>query len=61
MQALLLTSQLSRGILIGILLTAALAVVLLLFAGGYWYFVSRGHEADDLTDDHADEERKPPG
>ena len=61
MDTLYLTGQLSRGLLIGILLTAAMAVVLLLFAGGYWYLVSRNHQADDISDDYADEEKGPRG
>jgi uncharacterized membrane protein YphA (DoxX/SURF4 family) len=48
-----------HGILIGALLTAAMAVVLLLFAAGYWYFVHRDHQSDDLTGDYADDERGP--
>ena len=41
----------TQGIELAILLTAALAVVILLFAGGYWYFVKRDHQSDDLTDE----------
>ena len=61
MDVLLLASQLSRGLLIGILLTAAMAVVLLMFGGGYWYFIARNHQADDLSEDYADEEKGPRG
>ncbi|MDQ4085785.1 MAG: hypothetical protein M3165_08215 [Actinomycetota bacterium] len=61
MQTLLLTAQLSRGLLIGILLTTAMAMVLVMFAGGYWYLVKRDHQSDDLSDDYADEERGPRG
>ncbi len=39
------------GIEQAILLTVALAVTILLFAGGYWYFVKRDHQSDDLTDE----------
>jgi hypothetical protein len=61
LETLFLVAQLSRGLLIGILLTAAMAVVLLLFGAGYWYFVSRNHQADDLSEDYADDERGPRG
>jgi hypothetical protein len=50
---------LARGLVVGLLLTAAMAVVLGLFAGGYWYFVTRNHQADNPTDQYADEERGP--
>jgi hypothetical protein len=50
-----------RGIELAILLTVVLAVVLLLFAVGYWYFVKRDHQSDDLTGDLADDERGPRG
>jgi hypothetical protein len=50
-----------RGIELAILLTAALAVVLVLFAAGYWYFVKRNHQSDDLSGDYAEEERGPRG
>jgi membrane protein implicated in regulation of membrane protease activity len=46
-----------RGVELAILLTAALAVVLLLFAAGYWYFVKRDHQSDELTGEYADDER----
>jgi len=45
-----------RGVELAILLSAALAVVLLLFAVGYWYFVKQDHQSDDLTGDYADDE-----
>ena len=50
-----------QGIDLAILLTAALAVVLLLFAAGYWYLVRRDHQSDDLTGEPADEERRARG
>jgi hypothetical protein len=61
MDMLFLAGQLSRGLLTGILLTAAMAVVLLLFAGGYWYFIARNHQSDDLSEDYADDEKGPRG
>lgn len=50
-----------RGVELAILLTAALAVVLLLFAAGYWYFIRQDHQSDDLSGDYADDERGPRG
>ena len=46
-----------QGIELAILLTAALAVVLLLFGAGYWYLVRRDHQSDDLTGEPAEDER----
>jgi hypothetical protein len=43
----LLIPLIPRGVGLGMVLTAALAVVLLLFAGGYWYLIKRNHQADD--------------
>jgi hypothetical protein len=48
----LLVAQIPSGIVIGMMLTAALAVVLLVFGAGYWYLVKRNHQADDTTDDY---------
>jgi len=48
-----------EGIELAILLTAALAVVLMLFAAGYWYFVKRDHQGDDLSGDYAEDQRGP--
>jgi hypothetical protein len=47
MDVVLLIPLIPRGLVIGMLLTAALAVVLLLFAGGYWYLIKRSHQADE--------------
>jgi len=45
------------GVLLGMVLTCALAVVLLAFGGGYWYLVKRNHQADDTTSHYpADDE-----
>jgi hypothetical protein len=45
----LLIPLIPRGVELGMVLTAALAVVLLVFAGGYWYLIKRNHQADDPT------------
>jgi hypothetical protein len=55
MDAVLLIPLIHRGLVIGMLLTAALAVVLLLFAGGYWYLIKRNHQADEPVS-HADQD-----
>ncbi|HEX2175435.1 MAG TPA: hypothetical protein VHG70_05960 [Nocardioidaceae bacterium] len=55
MDVLFLVPQLARGLVVALLLSAAMAVVLLMFAGGYWYFVTRNHQADDPTQEYEDE------
>lgn len=57
----LLAPLIARGLGLGLVLTAAMAVVLLLFAGGYWYLVARNHQADDTTDEYVENERGPQG
>jgi hypothetical protein len=47
-----LAAQLPNGIVLGLVLTAALAVVLSLFGAGYWYLVKRNHQSDDTSDDY---------
>lgn len=47
--------QWSRGLTIGLLVLLAVLAHVLVFAWGYWYFVRRKHEADDLTGDHAED------
>jgi hypothetical protein len=61
MTALLLAAQLPSGVVLGMVLTAALAVVLLLFGAGYWYLVKRNHQGDDTTEHYpTPEESGPP-
>ena len=56
MTAALLITHLADGVWLGIVLAAALAVVLLGFGAGYWHLVKRNHQADEITDDYADDQ-----
>lgn len=49
MEPVLLIPLIPRAVELGMVLTAALAVVLLVFAGGYWYLIKHNHQADDPT------------
>jgi hypothetical protein len=51
----LLITQLPDGVWLGIVLAAALAVVLLGFGAGYWYLVKRNHQADEIADDYSND------
>jgi hypothetical protein len=52
----LLIPQLPDGVWLGMLLAAALAVVLAGFGAGYWYLVKRNHQADEISDEYADDQ-----
>jgi hypothetical protein len=61
--AALAVMAISRGLVMAAVLTLLLGLVLAIFAGGYWYFVTRNHQADDprsaedTTGDYAEDER----
>ncbi len=60
LEAVLLVTQLSRGLTIGLLCLVVALSHALAFAAGYWYFVRRNHQADGPSVD-VDEERRAPG
>ncbi|MDQ4007110.1 MAG: hypothetical protein M3211_03305 [Actinomycetota bacterium] len=56
MTAALLVTQLPDGVWLGIVLAAALAVVLFGFGAGYRYLVKRNHQSDEVADAYANDQ-----